>query len=85
MYQDIAKADDLWRIGQQGHNVRSNSAEPDERFSDDFKLAFNCGAQHVVRKVVVEAAAGGKSRNPYHRPLHIPEILCCSGRDIGGG
>jgi glucose/arabinose dehydrogenase len=60
MDQHVAKPDDPRQIGHHRRYLGSQSPQADERLADDFKLAFDRGAQHLVRILLKNGEPSGE-------------------------
>lgn len=71
--QDVPKPDRPLKVG---NSCRQDGIEPSnsgQRLAYDFKLTFDCTAQHVVREVVFVGPARSKPPAPLYRSQCVPK------------
>jgi hypothetical protein len=71
------------RSGSCAAREGSTRRNPTKAFADDFELAFDRGAKHIVVQVIVVAPAGGEASDALRCASGIPQQAGCLVRDHG--
>jgi hypothetical protein len=73
--QHIAECDDTSNLRDLRCEIGIDAAEAGKGFPNDFELPFDCGAQHVICQIIIEASARDEPQDPFRRGFGVPKIF----------